>query len=125
MSSNQTPPTPTTELRKRLTAERRGELLRQFGERKMGAEDFARDNGIGVSTLYWWQRKARGSRGKVRKPVAKARSSLNAVNFSEVLTAPVSWVGELCLPDGTKLRWKEEATATVLKELVRDLRRPC
>ena len=108
----------------RFTAQRRTELLSQFEESKASAAAFARQIGIGLSTLHAWRRKERQAANRVIKKVAKFQS-VPPIALSEVLGTANPWVGEVSLPDGTQLRWNQQARPAVLRELVRSLRRPC
>ncbi len=108
-----------SEGRQRLTPEQRAQLVEQFETRRVSTETFAAQHGVGVSTLYYWQRRSR--KGKVPAP----RVPLREVSLSEVMRSGSNWIGEVQLPEGTCVRWNNSLSASALGEVLRQLRRPC
>ena len=104
--------------RRRPTAEQRRQLVEAFKKREEPAGDFARRHGFAVSTLHRWVQTERSSqKGRVKLPA-----------FQEI-RLPVdglgSWSGEVCLPDGTRVRWNGDAGLEGTERLVERLRQPC
>ena len=104
---------------KRLSTEQRRQLLDQFERKAVSAEAFAARHGIGVSTLYHWQRLSRRNKAQAR-PLA-----LREISLGEVMGKGSRWSAELQLPDGTCLRWNDALPASALSEVLHTLRRSC
>jgi len=104
---------------KRFSTEQRKELLEQFERKTVSAEAFAGQHGVGVSTLYHWQRLSRRNKAQAR-PVA-----LREISLGEVMGKGSQWSAELQLPDGTCLRWNDALPPSALCEVLHTLRRPC
>jgi len=104
--------------RRRPTAEQRRQLVEAFKQREEPAVDFARRHGLAVSTLHRWVQMERNF----------PKSHLKGPVFQEI-QLPVngmgSWCGEVCLPDGTRVRWNGDAGLEGTERLIERLRRPC
>jgi transposase-like protein len=104
--------------RRRSSAERRRQLVEAFQQRHESAANFARRHGVATSTLHRWSR----AEGRPRR----SRRQLPA--FQEI-RLPVDrvggWAGEVCLPDGTRVRWNGATGLAGTVRLVQQLRRPC
>ena len=105
--------------RRRYTPEQRAQLLREFERKTVSTEAFAATHGLGVSTLFAWQRLAR-QQARRTPPVP-----LREVALEEMLVRPGSWCAELQLLDGSCLRWNERVPVALLNAVLESLRRPC
>lgn len=105
--------------RRRFTEEQRQQLVEEFNRRDEEAQEFARQHGVGISTLYQWvRRSSRQPRGKVPPKLQFREMTLPAP------AGPI-WAAEVCLPDGSVVRWNGTTGLDGTKRLVRQLRRPC
>lgn len=106
-------------MRKRqATAEQKRQLVEAFKQREESATDFARRHGVATSTLHRWVR-AEG-------PPRRNRRGLPV--FQEIrlpIDGVSGWAGEVCLPDGTRVRWNGATGLAGTERLVQQLRRPC
>jgi hypothetical protein len=104
--------------RRQRTAEQRQQLVEAFKQRKEPAADFARRHGVAASTLHRWSRaKGRPRRRRVQLPAfQEIRLPVESVS---------GWAGEVCLPDGTRVRWNGVTGLAGTERLVQQLRRPC
>jgi len=105
-------------VRRRLGREQRRELMEAFGQRQEAAVDFARRHGVATSTLHRWMRAERSGNSPRVKPVA-----FREIHVSGGGVGP--WSGEVCLADGTLVRWNGEVGLAGALRLVQQLRRPC
>jgi transposase-like protein len=119
---------PSSVRRRRFTAQKRSPLLEAFDRSPVRAAQFAARHGLGVSTLYAWRRHAAATDssklGPHRSP-ASPPEPFRQVSLAEVLGAGHSWAGEVCLADGTQLRWRPQAGLAAVHALLNLLRQPC
>jgi hypothetical protein len=104
--------------RRRLSREERLQLTEAFKQREESAADFARRHGLATSTLHRWVR----AEGPLR------RSRRLRPIFQEIrlpIDGVGGWAGEVCLPDGTRVRWNGVTGLAGIERLVQHLRRPC
>ena len=104
--------------RRQATTEERRRLVEAFKRREESAADFARRHGLATSTLHRWVRDEGVARGN--------RSGFPA--FREIrlpVDGASGWAGEVCLPDGTRVRWNGAPGLAGTERLVQQLRRPC
>jgi transposase-like protein len=104
--------------RRRHTAEQRRELVEGFRQREESAAEFARRHGLATSTLHRWVRTEGRPRGSRRRRPAFQEIRLPVEGVS-------GWAGEVCLPDGTRVRWNGVTGLAGTERLVEQLRRPC
>lgn len=114
-SMNQNPKEPR---KRQATDEQRRRLVEAFQQREESAAEFARRHGVATSTLHRWVRtEGRPRRNRGQTPA-----------FHEI-RLPVDgvggWAGEVCLPDGTQVRWNGAVGLAGTERLVQQLRRPC
>ena len=105
-------------LRPRFAPEERRQLLEAFKQRNEPARDFARRHGVATSTLHRWMGTEGGPRATRAKPLEFREVHLAAGTVS-------GWTGEVCLPDGTLVRWNGAMGLAGAERLVHQLRRPC
>ena len=109
--------------RPRFSPQQRAQLLKEFTGSPGSARDFAARHGIAASSLYRWQR-----RPHLLKTVPQHNGHAGADMFKQVAISNVlgsPWHGEVSLPDGTQLRWRDPVSVATLQELLGYLRRPC
>jgi len=111
--------------RQRFTAQRRSELLDQFESCGLSVADFARQHGIGTSTLFSWLRQWRRRRARTANRSKLPLSPFQEISLPSSLAAPGPWAGEVQLPDGTHLRWSSQTAPALLHELLAHLRASC
>jgi hypothetical protein len=109
--------------RPRFNPQQRAELLKQFDCNPGTAREFAARHGLAASTLYRWQRRPHLLKPKPRANAQPSPDLFKEVTISEVLGT--QWSGEVRLPDGIQLRWRDPASVATLQELLGYLRRPC
>ena len=101
-----------------MTVEERLELTEAFRRRDEAAAAFARRHKVATSTLHRWARVEDSSRGR--------RAGLPAFQEIRLPVDGVSgWAGEVCLPDGTRVRWNGATGLAGTERLVQQLRPPC
>jgi transposase-like protein len=109
---------PKVPRKRQATVEQRRRLVEAFRQRDESAAHFARRHGLAISTLHRWVRMEERPQGN-RGPGA---------GFHEI-RLPVDgvggWAGEVCLPDGTRVRWNGATGLAGTERLVLQLRRPC
>lgn len=110
--------------RKGFTPPQREQLLEEFERDPVSALEFAAQHGLGVSTLYHWRRRCRPAPRVASGKTAPTHGAFQQVSLADVFGGG-HWAGEVRLPDGTELRWNNQASTTVLQNLLGDLRRPC
>lgn len=104
--------------KRQATAEQRRRLVVAFPEREESAAAFARRHGVATSTLHRWVR----AEGRPRRH----RPKLPVFHEIRLPSDGVSgWAGEVCLPDGTRVRWNGATGLAGTERLVQQLRRPC
>lgn len=94
------------------------QLAKAFEQRQCKPEEFARRHGVGLSTLYRWIQRPGGPKSALPK----------RPRFQEVKVPPglgAGWTGEVCLPDGTLVRWNGASGLAGVEQLVQQLRRSC
>lgn len=112
------PNTREPKTRRRLSGEERLQLTEAFKRRDEPAAAFARRHKLATSTLHRWAR-AEGApqRRRARLPAfQEIRLPVDGVS---------GWSGEVCLPDGTRVRWNGATGLAGTERLVQQLRRPC
>ena len=100
------------------TREEKQRLVEAFLNRHESTTDFARRHGVGVSTLHQWARAQRGSRPKPDSSVSFREVALPVEGMSP-------WAGEVCLPDGTRVRWHAQSRLSEVHVLIKQLRDSC
>ncbi len=104
--------------RGRFSEEERAELVAAFVRRECSAQEFANAHAVSVPTLYQWVHRTRSGPGPVGR----------RLQFQEMAMGSVlgpGWVGEVQLPDGTQLRWNNQAELSGVQRLLCQLRPPC
>ena len=92
--------------------------MEAFQQRDESAADFARRHGLATSTLYRWVR-TEGRPQRNPGPVA----GFHEIGFP--FDGVGAWAGEVCLPDGTRVRWNGATGLAGAERLLQQLRRPC
>ena len=100
------------------TLEEKQRLVAAFLNRNESTTDFARRHGVGVSTLHQWTRAQRGSRRKTNPSVSFREVALPVEGMSP-------WTVEVCLPDGTRVRWNAKSVLSDVQVLIQQLRGSC
>jgi hypothetical protein len=104
--------------RRRSSAEQRRQLVEAFQQREESAAEFSRRHAVATSTLHRWVR--------TEGPPRRNRSGPPVFQEMRLPMDGVSgWAGEVCLPDGTRVRWNGAAGLAGTERLVQQLRRPC
>jgi hypothetical protein len=103
---------------RRFTPAQQAELIKSFKQRTETAREFARRRQVALCTLHRWMRQG-GHRTK------RTRRTRPVFEELPMISAMASWTAEVCLPDGTHLRWNRGADGASLEEVLRQLRRPC
>jgi hypothetical protein len=109
--------------RPRYSLQHRAQLLRDFARNPGTAREFAARHKIAASTLFRWRQ-----RSHLLKSAPPESSPAGAGMFKQVAIPDVlgpQWIGEVSLPDGTQVRWRDPASVATVQELLGYLRRPC
>ena len=93
------------------------EMVDRYQRSGQSQHEFCEDEGISLSTLQWWMRKARGG----AEPVAMA---LREVDWpaGPALTPVSAWGLELVSPRGWTLRHRDALDAVELARLLKSLK---
>lgn len=109
--------------RPHYSPQQRAQLLRDFARNPGTAREFAAQHKIAASTLFRWRQ-----RSPWLKPAPQESSPAGAGMFKQLAISDMlgaQWHGEVSLPDGTQVRWREPASVATLQEVLGCLRRPC
>lgn len=109
--------------RPRYSPQHRAQLLRDFARNPGTAREFAAQHKIAASTLFRWRRRLHLHKSAPQESSPTGAGMFKQVAISDVLGT--QWTGEVSLPDGTQVRWKDPASVATLQELLGCLRRPC
>jgi transposase len=94
----------------------RRQMVERYERSGKSQREFCEGEGISLSTLQWWMRKARGD----AKPAAMA---LREVEWAEATTTSgPAWGLELVSPRGWTLRHREALDAADLARLLKSLK---
>jgi len=95
----------------------RRQMVERYQSSGKSQREFCEEEGISVSTLQWWMRKARGG----AEPVAMA---LREVDWpaGPALTPASTWGLELVSPRGWTLRHRDALNAVELARLLKSLK---
>jgi len=103
--------------RRKFSPEERARWVKKFLQRQSTVREFARQHGLGESTLYQWA-----------FPPKRRPTKHRPLRFEELTTRPVasgSWSAEVQLANGTQLRWNSQADLAMVQEVLQNLRQPC
>lgn len=112
----------TNRPQRKYSAKDRKRLLRLFESRDVSQKQFARDEGIPISTLsYWVRRSARESAGAPVAVVEIPARKLGAAKLGRPIQAPASECVDIRLPNQLEVRVSAGIDARWVAELLQGL----
>ncbi len=103
--------------RRRISAEQRVDLLTRYEGSGLPQRDFAAREGVALSTLTYWLRRARTD---PKRPAA-APLRFGEVSLPATHSNGGAWIAEVSLPGGRTLRLGVGVSEQLVQQLVRAL----
>jgi hypothetical protein len=104
--------------RRRMSAQKRNELLARYKASNLTQKEFASQESIPLSTLTYWLRRLRASSNSFSS-VSAEQVSFKEVSLPQAVLGSGPWVAEISMGNGRTLRLGAEAPDGLVQNLLR------